>query len=171
MGETIIEVVPVTWRKSLFKSESWGMVITNERLVFSKWTQELFNKEAQRRKEETKEEGGGKLKQFFSQMSASFTYWNKYYSMTPEEILQEHPENFSIYPKDVTNISLKRGRGEVKEAAIEIKANVKVGTGSDIDTLESPHELVITTNGEKRVFQFNKNFEKVKQALSGLFKL
>jgi len=74
MGETIIEVVPVNWRKSLFKSESWGMVITNERLVFAKWTQELFNKEAQRRKEEAKEEGGGKLKQFFSQMSASFTY-------------------------------------------------------------------------------------------------
>jgi len=171
MGETIIEVVPVNWRKSLFKSESWGMVITNERLVFAKWTQELFNKEAEKRKEEAKEEGGGKLKQFFSQMSASFTYWNKYYSMTPEEILQEHPENFSLYPKDVANISLKRGKGKFKTVGINIKANVKVGTGGDIDDLESPHELVITTNGEKKVFQFNKNFEKVKQALSGLFKL
>lgn len=171
MGETIIEVVPVNWRKSLFKSESWGMIITNERLIFAKWTQELFNKEAQKRKEEAKEEGSGKLKQFFSQMSASFTYWDKYLSMTPEEILSEHPENFFLYPKDVDNISLKRGRGETKTATITIKANVKIGSGGDIDNLESPHELVITAKGEKKVFQFNKNFEKVKQALSMLFKL
>ncbi|BAL80146.1 hypothetical protein [Caldisericum exile] len=168
MDEIIIEVVPVTWRKSLFKSEPWAMIITNERLIFAKWTQELFNKEAQKRKEQTKEEGEGKLKQFLSQLSASFSYYDKYYQMQPEEIGHEHPDNFSIYSKDVTDIRLRKGTVRGGKTS---RINVKINVGSnEVEDLETPHELTMTVNGQKIVFQFNKNFEEVKQALSGLFK-
>lgn len=171
MGETIIEVVPVTWRKSLFKYESWAMIISSERLIFAKWTQELFNKEVQKRKEEVKEQGGGKLKQFFSQLGASFSYYDKYYKMNPEEIIKEHAENFSLYPKDVADIKLKRGMStQDKTAVIGINMKVNVG-GSDIDDLKIPHEITLTANGQKMTFQFNKNFQKVKEALGQLFKI
>lgn len=169
MDEKILEVIPVNWKKSMFKFEPWALVVTDKRMLFAKWTQELFKKEAERRKEETKEAGGGKLKQFFSQLGASFTYYNKYFEMNPEEILSEHNENFALTPQDVLGIDFKRGRAKGGRGIINVKVGVNIGGGSDIDDLETPHELIITAKTGKMIFTFNYNFNKAKGAISQVF--
>ncbi len=170
MDEKILEVIPVNWKKSMFKLEPWALVITDKRMLFAKWTQELFKKESERRKEETKEAGGGKLKQFFSQMGTGFSYYKKYYEMTPEEIIGEHNENFALAPNDIVRVDMKKGRGK-GGAIINIKVGVNIGGSGDLDDLETPHELIITTKTGKIVFTFNTNFAKVKGALSQAFNL
>ncbi|MGC8721523.1 MAG: hypothetical protein ACP5SB_02985 [Caldisericaceae bacterium] len=164
MEERVIEVIPGNWKKGIFKSESWAIIVTNERLIFAKWTQDLFNKEAQRRKEESKESGSGKLKQFFSQMSASLTYFDKYYDMQPDEVSKEHPENFALRSEDITTAKLKRGVYRDKSAAI-INVRIQPAGSSNVEDLSLPHELTLITNSNKIVFQFNKNFVKAKEAL------
>ncbi|MDI6860457.1 MAG: hypothetical protein QMD25_00365 [Caldisericia bacterium] len=168
MNEKIIEVIPANWKKSMFKQEPWALIITDRRLLFAKWTQELFKKESEKRKEETKEAGGGKLKQFFSQMGTSFTYYKKYYEMTPDEIINEHNENFALTPEDIVKVDMKKGRGK-GGAIINVKVGVNIGGGGDIDDLETPHELIITTKTGKMVFTFNTNFGKVRGALNQAF--
>ncbi len=168
MEEKIIEVVPVNWKKSMFKQEPWALVITDQRMLFAKWTQELFKKESERRKEETKEAGGGKLKQFFSQMGTGFTYYKKYYEMTPDDILKEHNENFALAPSDIVSLDMKKGRGK-GGAIINVKVGVNIGGGGDIDDLETPHELIINAKTGKMIFTFNTNFNKVRGALNQAF--
>ncbi len=41
MDENILEVIPVNWKKSMFKLEPWALVVTDKRMLFAKWTQEL----------------------------------------------------------------------------------------------------------------------------------
>lgn len=168
MEEKILEVVPVTWKKGMFKQEAWALIITDKRMLFAKWTQELFKKEAEKRAEETKEAGGGKLKQFFSQIGTGFTYYKKYYEMAPEEIIKEHSENFALSPNDVNSILLKRGREKRGGAIINVKYKVNIG-GSDIDDLETPNELLINTKTGRMVLTFNTNYSKVRSALSQAF--
>lgn len=168
MEEKILEVVPVSWKKSIFKQEPWALVITDQRMLFAKWTQGLFKKESEKRKEAVKEAGGGKLKQFFSQMGTGFTYFKKYYEMTPDEIISEHNENFSLTPNDVLRMDVKKGRGK-GGAIINVKMGVNIGGGGDIDETETPHELIITAKTGKMVFTFNYNFNKVRGALSQSF--
>ncbi len=169
MEEKILEVVPVNWKKSMFKLEPWALVVTDKRMLFAKWTQELYKKEADRRKEETKDAGGGKLKQFFSQMGTGFTYYKKYYEMTPDEILQEHSENFSLTPSDVLSINMKKGRSKRSGSGIiNVKVGINVG-GGDTEDLETPHELIINAKTGKMIFNFNTNFDKARGALSQAF--
>ncbi len=130
--------------------------------------EELVKKEADRRKEEAKEAGGGKLKQFFTQLGTGFSYYKKYLEMSPDEILSEHNENFAITPADVLRVDLKKGRGK-GGAIINVKVGVTIGGGGDIDDLETPHELIITAKTGKMVFTFNTNFNKVRGALSQAF--
>ncbi|MGB9842729.1 MAG: hypothetical protein ACPLN1_00050 [Caldisericia bacterium] len=170
MEEKILEVVPVNWKKSMFKQEPWALVITDQRMLFAKWTQELFKKESEKRKEETKEAGGGKLKQFFSQMGTGFTYYKKYLEMTPDDILKEHNENFALAPSDIIRLDMKKGRGK-GGAIINVKVGVNIGGSGDIDDLETPHELIITAKTGKMVFTFNISFAKVRGALSQSFNL
>ncbi len=170
MDEKILEVVPANWKKSMFKFEPWAVIITDQRMLFAKWTQELYKKEAEKRREETKESGGGKLKQFFSQIGTGFTYYKKYYEMTPDDILKEHSENFTLTPNDISRIDVKKGRVK-RGAIINVKIGVNIGSGGDIDDLETPHELIITTKTGKMVFTFNTNYAKVRSALSQAFNL
>lgn len=169
MEEKILEVIPVNWKKSMFKFEPWALVVTDKRMLFAKWTQELFKKEAEKRKEEAKEAGGGKLKQFFSQLGASFTYYKKYLNMTPEEILNEHNENFALTPQDVLKIDFKRGRTRGGRGIVNVRVGVSIGGGGDIDDLETPHEMIITAKTGKMVFTFNYNFNKAKGSISQVF--
>lgn len=161
MEEQVLEVVPVQWKKGLFKKEPWAIIITPGRLVFAKWTQDLFRKEVKRKKEESKEAGGGNLKQFFVGMGTAFAYYDKYFKMATDEVLKEHLENFSIEKGHVQSLNFKGGGGR----GVTVGKYVKFSVGSsDEDNTSVPYSLIIQTNGNKMVFEFNKDFGKVKKA-------
>jgi len=169
MDEQILEVIPANWKKGLFKYDPWAVIVTNKEMLFAKWTQELFKKEALKRKEMVKESGGGKLKQFFSQISTGFNYYNKYFEMQPCDILNEHSENFALTPNDVLDIKMKRGRSRYRNRGL---VNIKINVGTQqTDELETPHELIINAKTGKTIFNFNTNFEKVKNAIGSTFNL
>jgi len=143
--EKVLEVVPVNWKKSMFKSEPWVLVVTNQRMLFAKWTKELFDKAAKEREAETKEAGGGRFKQMISHASTGLTYYNKYLTMPPEEVLKETPENFALTPADVKSVTMKKGRSANRGTAL-IKINVGVGQA---EALESPNQIIIDANTGK----------------------
>ena len=160
--EKVLEVVPVNWKKSMFKSEPWVLVVTNQRMLFAKWTKELFDKAAQEREAETKEAGGGRFKQMISHASTGLTYYNKYLTMPPDEVLKETPENFALTTADVKSVTMKKGRSANRGTAL-IKINVGVGQA---EALESPNQIIIDANTGKMVFEFSTSFDKAKEALS-----
>jgi hypothetical protein len=168
MDEQILEVIPVNWKKGLFKSEPWAVIVTDKEMLFAKWTQELFKKESLKRKEEAKDSGGGKVKQFFSQMTTGFSYYNKYLEMKPDEILSENNENFSLTPNDVLDIKMKKGRSKYQNRGI-VNVRINIGSQQQMDELETPHELIINAKTGKIILNFNTNFEKAKSALATAF--
>ena len=167
MEEKVLEVVPVNWKKSMFKSEPWVLIVTNQRMLFAKWTKELFDEAAKEREEETKEAGGGRFKQMISHATTGLTYYNKYLTMPPEEILKETPENFALTPSDVTNVTMKKGRSANRGTAL-IKINIGVGQS---EALESPNQIIIDTKTGRMIFEFNTSFGKAKDALSSAFRV
>lgn len=167
MEEKVLEVVPVNWKKSMFKSEPWVLIVTNQRMLFAKWTKELFDEAAKEREEETKEAGGGRFKQMISHATTGLTYYNKYLTMPPEEILKETPENFALTPSDVTNVTMKKGRSANRGTAL-IKINIGVGQS---EALETPNQILIDAKTGKMVFEFSTSFEKAHEALSNAFRV
>jgi len=147
-------------KKSFLKFDSFAICITEDKLIFAKWTQELYRIEAQKQKEKAKESGAGALKQIFSQMGTMFTYWNKYYEMDEESILKEHPENFALSRNDIKSYSLIMGSTTV------IKGRLSTG---GYESIHVPHQLVLDSIKGKMVLTFEGDFNKVKESLSKFF--
>ena len=152
--EKVLLVAPSTLKKSIFKTETWTVIVTNKRLLFAKYSQEVFNKEVKERREEAKAEGRNKLGQFFAQASASFTWYTRYNNLPPDEVLKENPENYYLSPQDVINYQLLKG---------------KVYRDSDDITKQDPHQLVINSNRGKFVFTTTSDYGKLQDALNTLF--
>ncbi len=154
MEERVLFVAPSSLKKSLFKTESWTIIITDKRLVFAKYTPDIIKKEAMERKESAKEEGRSKIGQFFAQASASFTWYKRYYEMTVDEALKENAENFFLVPQDVINYQVKEGR---------------TFTDSDGQVDKNPNELILNTNKGKMVFVTKSDFRQLRDSLNALF--
>jgi len=103
--EKVLLVAPSTLKKSIFKTETWTIIVTNKRLLFAKYSQEVFNKEVKERREEAKAEGRNKLGQFFAQASASFTWYTRYNNLPPDEVLKENPETIIFHLKTLSTTS------------------------------------------------------------------
>lgn len=154
MEERILFVAPSSLKKSIFRTESWTIVITDKRLIFAKYTPEVVKKEAMERKEEAKEQGRSKLGQFFAQASASFTWYKRYYDMSPEEILKEYQENYFLVTQDIINYQVKEGRFSVDE---------------DGQREQNPHEIILNTDRGKFVFTTNADITQLKESMNTLF--
>jgi len=152
--ETILCLAPSTIKKSMFKTETWTIIITNKRFVFAKYTPDIISKEAKERREEAKVQGKNRFGQFLAQASASFSWYTRYNDMTPEEVLKECAENYYLTPKDIINYQLKKGR---------------VYKDEDDVTRDDPHQLVLNTNRGKLVFTTVANYTDLQDALNLLF--
>ena len=46
MGEKVVEVIPASLKKELFKTEAWNFILTNSRLIGAKFRSNLVKEEA-----------------------------------------------------------------------------------------------------------------------------
>ncbi len=151
MEEKILGVIPNASLKTGFlRSKRYTLVITEKRLIAARITKELLKEEAQKRREEAKREGRGKLKQFLAGAITGFVFANRYLEMKPEEIENENPENFSIYSSDVIDSRLKRGM---------------ISEDEDGTRTQYPHSLVIKTKDRKYSFSFSGDFAQIENLL------
>ncbi len=153
--EKVLGVIPNNYlKKGLFKVERYNLIITNKRLIGARITNELLKQESAERVEKTKEEGRGKMKQFFAKLGTNFTFYKRYLDMNPEDILNETEDNLSFTPDVVSGIRLRKG---------------KVYYDSDGDMKQNPHSLLIQSKGKKYNFSFNGDIANARNLLYRVF--
>ena len=112
--ETIVGIIPNAQKKAGFlKRAAYNLVVTNTRIIGARVTSEMLKKAVQEKSEESKAAGEGFFKRWAKTATAGFSFHEKYFSMNPEDIVKEHPDNFSVPIQEVKNIKYHQGDMEM----------------------------------------------------------
>jgi hypothetical protein len=135
MAEKILGVIPNARIKTGFlKSEEWVLVVTDQRLLGARMTDELRKRAVAEAKASAKASGSGIFGQWGAQIKASYNIGQRYLAMTPEQILAETPGNWALAP------------GQVKEIKVEKKS--RGGAGDDAPDIDFLRITVETAAGK-----------------------
>jgi hypothetical protein len=114
--------------KSLGRYDSFTGVLTTHRMIFAQMTSEMLKDAIKLAREQAKAEGKGFWGQWSDQLKASFSYSQKYLTMTPSAILSETQGNFAVNNDTIHEIKMKlkhtrQGNMDLHEFEMEIKTN------------------------------------------------
>jgi hypothetical protein len=109
MTETVFGAIPNARIKTgMLKSESWVLVVTDQRLIAARLTDQLVKSIAESARAQAKASGSGFLGQWGAQLKPGFAIGQRYCAMTPEAILAETPGNWALAPGQVSSIKVER---------------------------------------------------------------
>ena len=109
MAETVLGVIPNARIKTgMLKTERWALVVTDQRLLAARITDDLLKRVAAEARTAAKASGSGFLGQWGAQIKASFAIGQRYAAMSPEAILAETPGNWALLPGHVGSIKVER---------------------------------------------------------------
>jgi hypothetical protein len=105
-GEQIIGVIPaVSRKKGMFNIENFNVVVTEKRMIFALMTNEMIKEEAKKAGKE-----GGLLSGIANAMTVGYTFYKRYFDMTPESALKETAGNFDIERSSLRKIKFVEGQ-------------------------------------------------------------
>ena len=144
-GEAFIGVVTNAQRKkNLFSTETFNIVVTNQRTVFALVTSDMIKAKAMSHK-------GESIKGAFKAMAAGYTLWQRYPGMSPDQVMAEAPGNFCVYLNQVRKVKYSGGKTLFSKGGLSVGMNVNVGFGGGDD--DDNAKLEIETIGGKYQFE------------------
>lgn len=152
--ETIVHVTPrANYHLGLFKSKLCHLVFTDQQIMVVYRDPKKLKKVYEQYISE--HEKGGKKANVFKKIGAKINSSNafhlRYFEMTPQDMLLEDDNNFSIQPSDIQQLILKKGSVVMDEDGYETKNN---------------DSLKMVVNGKKMKFSLTSDqFSKVANAL------
>lgn len=141
--------VPANYKKGLLSMKGCTLVFTDSELIVAITEKSLMNDHMASIRNDVK--GQGFMKRTAAVMKAGYSFSDRYYSMAPDTIKSESPNNFTIGYSTVQSARYKRG-------------TTSYGY-DDTTTNSTPPSLTIKTTGGKLVFTFTTGFMS-KQLLS-----
>ena len=124
-------------KAGLIKRVQYTLVMTNYRILFAQTTSAMLKQNVMEARDNAKAEGAGFFKQWGAQISAGFSFADRYLEMTPDQILAETPGNWA----------LEIGRIQ--------KVKYKAGMVGDADSAGTPDKVVIKTPDQKYVLELS----------------
>jgi len=106
--EKALMVLNTSLKEGFLKSIVCYTVFFNDRIVFFKLSKDRQNEEVKKYQKELKESGAGFLKSSAAMMTFFNSFGDRFYKMTPEEILAENKENFQIKNNEISKIQFKQ---------------------------------------------------------------
>jgi hypothetical protein len=122
-GEATVGVILFRKPKSLGRWDTYTGVVTSQRLIFAKMTNEMLKTAVQQSRDQAKAEGKGFFGQWSEQLKATWGYSQRYLTMPPQTILAETLCNFELYNNTISEIKVKLKRdseGHVHELEVEV---------------------------------------------------
>ena len=125
-------VLNASLKEGFLKSIGCYLVFFNDRIVVFKLLKNRQNEEIKKYQKELKESGIGFLKSSAAMMNFWSSFGDRFYKMTPEEILSEEKENFKILNRDVSKIEFKQSLTIIDQDSQRQKmGDIKIKTSSD----------------------------------------
>ena len=107
--EKILAVVPQAVKpKFLGMGDTYTIVCTDQRTIFAKLTSQMMKDAASEAQEKGKEEGQGFFSRWGSQIKSTMSYHNRYWEMSPDEILGQTEGNFDLSHASLSKLKAKR---------------------------------------------------------------
>ena len=106
-GEAIRQIIPnLIVSKSLGRTDTYNLIITDRRSIFAKLTSEIMNETVKMRRDNAAAEGKGFFGKWKAQMQGFNTYTDWYKDKTPDQALGETPGNYAIDNSAIRNIKV-----------------------------------------------------------------
>ncbi|MCR3922666.1 MAG: hypothetical protein NUK65_09155 [Firmicutes bacterium] len=107
VDSNVYMVLSATKKDGFLKASSCFLIFSQDKIIVAILSKEMQNSESRKMQEQIKAEGKG----FFKGAAAMMNFWsnfsNRYYDLSPEEILQEESSNFMIINNEVEKIVFK----------------------------------------------------------------
>ena len=155
-GEAFIGVIPNAQRKkNMFSTETFNIVVTNQRMVFALVTSEMIKAAASSHK-------GEGIKGAFKAMAAGYTLWQRYPGMSPDQVMAETPGNFSVYVNQIRKVKYNGAKTVFTKGALSVGMNLNVGLGGgddddnaklEIDTIGGKYQFEIISSAQQQTHQ------------------
>jgi len=94
-------------RKGLLSVHEYNLVVTAQRLVFARVTEKMIQEAAMQAKQAARGQGKGFMGQWGAVIGAREAVCKRYWKMSVESILAEHPESFAVPLQQVREIRAK----------------------------------------------------------------
>ena len=107
-SERVIGVIPAL-NSGFLGRHAFTLVTTDQRLIFSKVTNELIKQEHEKNLNESKGRNEGFLGKWKASIASGFAFHERYWKMSPQDILNELPDNYEIRLTDVKSVKLRKG--------------------------------------------------------------
>jgi hypothetical protein len=151
MNESIVGIISNV-RTGLLGQKAYNLIITDKRLIAAVVTSKMLSDAAKQQAADSKARGEGLLKRMASTAFSGYHYHEKYFDMSPEDILSENTDNFSLEPSMIKKMSIKHGHFNENQGK------------------QDPHQLKIKANNGKFTFSFSSvNPKQAKEILSQAF--
>lgn len=109
MAETVLGAIAnARFKTGMFKLERWVLVVTDQRLLGARLTDELAKSIAEQARAQAGASGSGLFGQLGARLKASVAIGQRYCAMTPGAILAETPGNWALMPGQVSSIKVER---------------------------------------------------------------
>ena len=108
MAEMVLGAIPHARIKTgMLHSENWVLVVTDQRLIGARVTDQLVKWIVEQARAQAKASGAGFMGQWGAQIKAGFAIGQRYCAMSPEAILAETPGNWALWPGQVSAIKVE----------------------------------------------------------------
>jgi hypothetical protein len=159
-AEAIVGILPgLSRKKGMFGAEAFNAVVTPTRIIFAVMTTDMVKQQAAKAT-------GNYLAKMATAATAGYHVWKRYLEMTPDQALQENPQNFVLYTNQIRRVKYDGSRTLFKKGIVSVGLNVN----RDDD---EPAHVEFETVGDKLKFDVASSFEgQVKEVLqrAGLIK-
>ncbi|HIH88938.1 TPA: zinc-ribbon domain-containing protein [Candidatus Bathyarchaeota archaeon] len=146
--ETIRVLIPNLMKsKSLGRTDTYNLIVTNKRSIFAKLTQQIMNETVNKRRAKAEAEGKGFFGKWKAQMQGFNTYTDWYADKTPDYTLGETQGNWAVENSAISNVRVNESKDE--ESGIETYyIEFTTPTGKfDFSMQYDPHEMLAKAYG------------------------
>jgi len=106
--EQVKTIIPnLSVYKGWGRYDTYNLIVTDGRSIFSKLTNEMMNKAIQARRAKAEGEGKGFFGKWKAQMQGFDTYVDYYQGMTLDQILIENKDNFALDNSSIRGLNIR----------------------------------------------------------------
>ncbi len=129
--EAVLGVIGgATLKQGFFRRPTFSLVVTSERIIAARVTNDMLRQAAKDANDNAKESGKGLARRWLATMGSGLTFQNRYLDLPPEQALHEHESNFAFAADEVRSVKTHTQHAAEEGRQLPDELIFKLNTGS-----------------------------------------